>query len=74
MEAVRQGQVTTEATRTKSPILDLGHSLSAFLAQLGLQVTGGRKGTITVLRRQLDMLFRAAISCNYVPLSYSFHP
>ena len=57
--------VTTEAARTKTPSLDLGHSLSAFMAQLGLQVTGGRKGTITVLRRQIDMLFRAAVSWSY---------
>lgn len=57
--------VTTEAARTKSRELDLGHSLSSFMAQLGLQVTGGRKGTITVLRRQMDMLFRAAISWSY---------
>jgi hypothetical protein len=57
--------VTTEAARTKSPELHLGHSLSAFMAQLGLQVTGGRKGTITVLRRQMEMLFRSAISWSY---------
>lgn len=40
-------------------------STSAFMTQLGLQVTGGRKGTITVLRRQLDKLFCAAISWSY---------
>lgn len=57
--------VTTEAARTKSPVLSLGHSLSAFMAQLGLGVTGGSKGTILVLRRQLEMLFRAAISWTY---------
>jgi len=57
--------VTEEAVRTQSPVLELGRSLSVFMARLGLQVTGGRKGTITVLRRQMDMLFRAAISWSY---------
>ncbi len=35
--------VTTEAVRTKSPVLELGPSLSAFMAGLDLTPTGGRQ-------------------------------
>ena len=58
--------VTTEAARTGSPKLNLGHSLAAFMAQLGLVATGGEKGTVTALRRQMDMLFRASIAWDYI--------
>ena len=57
--------VTTEAARTKSPSLDLGHSLSSFLAQLGLWRSGGPRGSITTLRRQLDKLFRSTVAWTY---------
>jgi hypothetical protein len=36
--------VTTEAVRTKSPILELGPSLSAFMAELDLDAYGGPMG------------------------------
>src|SRR5262245_4804846 len=42
--------LTTEAVRTKQRELILGDSLSAFMAQLDLTPTGGRWGTITMLR------------------------
>ena len=57
--------VTTEAVRTKSPVLELGPSLSAFMAGLGLTPTGGRWGSITRLRDQMTRLFSASISCLY---------
>ena len=57
--------VTTEAVRTKSPILELGPSLSAFMAELDLTPTGGRWGSITRLRDQMTRLFSASISCLY---------
>ena len=57
--------MTTEAARAKSPALDLGHSLSSFLAQLGLWRSGGPRGSITILRKQMEALFRAAISWSY---------
>ena len=37
--------VTTAATRTKTPRLDLGPSLSSFMAELGVVPTGGRWGS-----------------------------
>jgi hypothetical protein len=57
--------VTTEAVRTKSPVLTLGPSLSAFMAQLDITPTGGRWGTITRLRDQMKRLFSARISATY---------
>jgi len=57
--------VTTEAVRTKSPILELGPSLSAFMTELDLTPTGGRWGSITRLRDQMTRLFSASISCLY---------
>lgn len=57
--------LTTEAVRTKSPILELGPSLSAFMAELGLAPTGGRWGSITRLKDQTERLFSCMVSCRY---------
>ena len=57
--------VTTEAVRTKSPVLELGPSLSAFMAELDLMPTGGRWGTITRLRDQMTRLFASSVTCIY---------
>jgi len=57
--------LTTEAVRTKKTELVLGHTLSEFMAQLGLVPTGGRWGTITRLREQMQRLFSSSISCSY---------
>lgn len=57
--------LTTEAVRTRSPHLDLGESLSAFMHQLGQMPTGGRWGTITRLRDQVRRLFSSTVHCSY---------
>ena len=57
--------VTTEAVRTRCPILELGPSLSAFMTELGLTSTGGQWGTITRLRDQMTRLFASSITCIY---------
>jgi hypothetical protein len=57
--------ITTEAVRTKSPVLELGPSLSAFMAELGLTPTGGRWGSITRLRDQMTRLFASSVTCIY---------
>lgn len=57
--------ITTEAVRTKSRHLELGGSLSAFMKRLDLDVTGGEKGTITALRRQMHRLFCSNISWSF---------
>lgn len=57
--------VTTEAVRTKSSVLELGPSLSAFMAGLDLTPTGGRWGSITRLRDQMTRLFASSVTCIY---------
>jgi hypothetical protein len=53
--------IVTEAARTKSPKLWLGDNLSAFMRELDLVPTGGRWGSVTRLRDQLDRLTRTTI-------------
>lgn len=53
--------VCTQAIRTKRPDISLGNSLSAFMRDLGLEVTGGRGGTITRFKDQFRRLFTASI-------------
>jgi len=57
--------VTTEAVRTSSPVLELGPTLSAFMAELGLARQGGKRGDITRFRNQTVRLFSSAISLRY---------
>lgn len=57
--------VTTEAVRTKNRVLELGDSLSSFMAELGLVPTGGRWGSITRLKDQTRRLFSCQIACFY---------
>jgi hypothetical protein len=59
--------ITTEALRTKSRRLELGNSLSAFMAALGLSSYTGRgpRGDATRLRDQMERLFHAIISFEY---------
>jgi hypothetical protein len=64
--------LTTEAVRTKEPLLSLGPTLSSFMAELDLVPTGGRWGSITRLRAQTRRLFSCAISANYSDGSTDF--
>jgi hypothetical protein len=57
--------ITTEAVRTASRELELGYSLSSFMAQLGLQATGGHWGTIPRFRNQMERLLGCAISARW---------
>ena len=57
--------VTTEAVKTKSRELELGDSMSAFMAELGLQPTGGANGSITRLKNQTRRLFSATVTASY---------
>jgi len=57
--------MTTEAVRTGNRELELGSSLSSFMAQLGLQATGGHWGTIPRFRDQMQRLVGAAISTRW---------
>jgi len=57
--------LTTEAVRTRSPELELGPSLSAFMEKLGLARRGGERGDITRFRNQTMRLFCSTVSCRY---------
>ncbi len=57
--------ITSEAVKTRDPLLEFGPTLSGFMAELGLLPTGGRWGTIQRLREQMARLFSCAISCHY---------
>ena len=57
--------MTTEAVRTRSPELELGPTLSAFMAGLGLARRGGARGDITRFRNQTMRLFCSTVSCRY---------
>jgi hypothetical protein len=57
--------MTTEALRTGERKLELGHSLSTFMGQLGLHCTGGHWGTIRRFRGQMERLFGDAISTRW---------
>ncbi len=46
-------------------IVPLGRSLSAWLGKLGLQVTGGKKGTITAVREQMLRFARSRMSLHW---------
>jgi hypothetical protein len=55
--------LTTEAVRTKSRDVEIGGSLSEFMAQLKEVPTGGRWGSITRVREQTKRLFSSSVSC-----------
>lgn len=57
--------LTTEAVRTQNRELVLGDSLSAFMHDLGFQVTGGRHGSISRIKQQTRRLFSSNIQCDY---------
>ena len=57
--------MTTEAVRTRSPVLELGPTMSAFMAELGLTRRGGERGDITRFRNQTLRLFCSTVSCRY---------
>jgi len=51
----------TEAMRTRSPVIPIADSMSAFMRELGLKVTGGKKGTIRTFQDQLHRLAAARV-------------
>jgi hypothetical protein len=54
-------QFVTTALITQSPRIELGHYFSSFMKKIGLSVTGGKSGTITSFKRQLDRMMLATI-------------
>lgn len=57
--------ISSEAVKNKNREIVLGRSLSQFMDHLGLQATGGRWGTIPMLKEQMKRLFSATVSFNY---------
>lgn len=58
--------ITTEAVRTRSPELELGESLSAFLRDvLGIQRGGGKRGPNARVSEQMERLFSTLITATY---------
>lgn len=57
--------IASEAIRTRSKEIALGKSLSEFMGQIGLAPTGGRWGTIPMLKDQMKRLFSSTVSFHY---------
>jgi hypothetical protein len=55
----------TQAVRTRSKDILLGDSLSEFMRQLGLSITGGRRGDITSVRTQMIRLLASTVSFRF---------
>ncbi len=49
----------TQAVRTKSPIISISDSMSSFMRELGLAVTGGQQGSIGRFKEQFNRLAAA---------------
>jgi len=54
--------LTTEAVRIKSPELELGSSLAAFMAKLDLGKSGGTQGVYPRMRQHMIRLFSSVVS------------
>lgn len=54
--------MSSQAVKTRSPTLVLGSSLTNFMRDLGLRPTGGKTGSITRLRDQMERLLKARLS------------
>lgn len=57
--------MTREALFKKDRRLELGHSLTEFMSQLDLPLTGGKNGTITRLRDQMKRMASSTLSVTY---------
>ena len=57
--------MTKEALRTQNRIISLGENLTAFMNEIGLNPSGGKRGNNTRLKNQMKRLFRADISLEY---------
>jgi hypothetical protein len=48
--------LNTQAVKTRSPVIEVGDSAAEFLRLLGKESTGGKNGTLTSFRRQVQAL------------------
>ena len=60
--------ISTEAVKTQSPVLVLGHSLTEFMNKLDINSeSAGRSGERTRLRNQMDRLFNSTVQFIHEP-------
>lgn len=57
--------LNTQALRCKSPEIEVGNSASAFLKQLGKDVTGGKTGSYTNFRKQIMALSACSVTLGF---------
>ena len=57
--------VTTQATVTRMPVVELEESMSGFMKELGITPTGGQTGSIKRFKDQMLRLFTTSIACTY---------
>lgn len=57
--------VCTEVAQKRERVLNLGPNLAAYLDELGLHNSGGKRGDITRLKHAMTTLFSSVISCHY---------
>lgn len=65
--------LTTEAVRRKSPDIELGSHFSHFCAALGIPPTTGPRGSLPMLREQLQRLFASTFQCIFHDESQGRH-
>jgi hypothetical protein len=58
--------VCSEAMRTRKAEVSVGDSMSGFMKQLGLKVSGGKKGTIGAFKEQLNRLAASRITFGFM--------
>ncbi len=57
--------LNTTALKNKTKEIDLGDSMSAFMSYLGLEVKGGKRGTILTFKKQIKSLAACNITLGY---------
>lgn len=57
--------MTSEACKKKCRDLELGKNLAEFLRRLDFPVTGGKRGYLTALKKQMDALFTSTFHIRY---------
>jgi hypothetical protein len=65
--------LNTEAVRRKSREIELGHHFSHFCATLGIPPTTGPRGSLPMLREQMQRLFASTFQCVFHDESQGRH-
>lgn len=65
--------LSTEAVRRKSPDIELGSHFSHFCASLGIPPTTGPRGSLPMLREQMQRLFASTFQCIFHDESKGSH-